>query len=178
MQGAVPVDSSFNVAGDNQADLSLNGQRLFVTPNDERYKQYAELMSAARLPYVHNAKGYGNEDVVVGEIPGDARTLPQIIRPHQSNLGLRSSDVFFMLGRTLHRAVEANRNANLPLNFNVGKILVLRVQQEIMVMPATEQEQGPSIDQLLDDMESQLLPEYTRYGASLLLQKFHEGVEV
>lgn len=176
-RGAVPIEGAFSVAGGEQQDLSLDNRWLFVTPNDDLYKRYTTLNEKAGLPYIHNDSGLGDEEVVVGVIVNDARSLPQIMRPRQSPIGLNSQDVFHMLGHALGELVKADTEAEtLPINLDLERILVLRLQQEVMFTPTTDIEPGTDKDLIVRNMRQQLLPRYARYGGEALLHAFTEGL--
>lgn len=177
-RGAVPLTKAFRVAGYNQADLSLNRQSLFVTPNDEGYHAYRETMLQAGLPYIENTE-LGSDEVVVGKIPGDARNLPRIIRPRPNNLGLQPKHVFEMLGQAMGRIAEVADQQPSPINLDLDRILFERIQSQILFIPSTlplDQQPLLSHDTLMTNIDQQL-EGYTKFGSQALLSAFRGGFD-
>jgi hypothetical protein len=178
--GAVTTITPFNVASKEQADLVFGGRRFLVTANDEGYRRYAELLRNAGVPYVSPSERYSTEDVVVGAIPRDARTLPQIIRGHQSERGgLRSTDVFYLAGNTLGKIATAESAIPRAGDISLGKMLVIREEEKVLLVPPLHFEgvDAEGVTRVLEAVQDQLFPEYERFGAVALLQSFERGLE-
>ena len=134
-EGGVPVDPSFRVASDGQGEVIFQERRLLITPRDKAWEEYTELLEAAGLPRITADEVLGSDEVVVGEIPRDARSLPRVMRGEQSAHGMTSVDVFRMLGTTLHSLGEHARAMPDAADLSLERILMLRHDAAILLVP-------------------------------------------
>jgi hypothetical protein len=175
--GALPVDPSFAIANENQGEVIFQDRRLLLTPRDELWEQYADVMGRAEVPSVAYDQSLSNDDVVVGEIPRDARALPRIMRSRQPEHGLTSMDVFRMLGATLGQVVERTHMVPQTDDLPLERILVLRNQPGILLLPTLRfvAETDETNRQLTEHVKSEL-DAYSPLGAVMLAGAFNEGL--
>lgn len=176
--GAKQVTPSFSIAREGQGDIVYQNHRYLVTPNDDDFTRYVEIMELSELPHIVNTPELGDDNVIVGEIPRDARTVTQLIRGVQPAEGLTVSDVFYMTGQTIHAMVDKASVLPEPVNFNLDQVLMLRFQAEVMIPPTTFVDAtAENRSLLLEQVKSELWPEYERFGAVVLFDQFQKGLE-
>jgi len=132
-QGAVLTDPHFSVAGTGQADVVMGGSRLLITPNDEAYSQYAHVMEAAGLPYVADGL-HANPEVVVGQLPRDARTFPSVVRSRQPE-GFNAVSVLTVAGRSLRQMADNTKVVPAASDLSIGRTVVLRSAESVLWLP-------------------------------------------
>lgn len=180
IDGAVPIDKAFSVANADQADLVYRDVRLLLTPNDDEYVQYTATLEAAQLPYVTNDPVLGNEQVIAGVLPRDARSIPKIMRSIPSDTGLNPNDVFYLLGRSLAKMNQTSNVVPAVASISLKRILILRELGEVMWIPPMAFEAGNEQTQprIIEQVRDQLYPEFAKFGAVALLESFERGIHV
>jgi hypothetical protein len=175
--GAEAIDPAFATAGPDQAELIFANKRLLITPRDDEYATYAAVMQRAELPYPTDTTG--SPTVVIAEIPRDARTLPQVMRSKQPSGGRIIRDVFETVGQSLDRIMQAAQVSPAAGQVALRKMLILRSENEVMLMPplAFVPVESGTKPALVDEMAAQLLPEYSRFGGEALLDAFKRGLK-
>lgn len=81
--GTERITGSFSVAYVDQGEVLFEERRLLLTPRDDLYEQYKNVLQATGLPCVDAEPHLSVGGAVIGEIPREARTMPQIIRSVQ-----------------------------------------------------------------------------------------------
>jgi len=176
-EGALPVDHTFSVASAGQADLIYQDRRLLVTPHDANYERYAAVMDELNVPHIAADPLLSTEHVVVGEIPRDARIITQIMRSHQSERGMQSTDVLYRTGVLLGSLAATAEVLPEPDDLSLQRVMILRNQGAVMLVPPVRLAQltPVSVVETLDRIQSQLLPRYARFGGAALVRSFEEG---
>jgi hypothetical protein len=176
--GAVPIDPWFGVANDEQCEVVDSGNRYLITPNDTDYQRYKQVMRAADLPCLEDTD-LSSQGAAVGDIPRDARVLPQVLRGYQPEGGRAMQEVFHKIGLSLDRIMQTSRISPSAGSIALRRILVLRTQGEVLLVPPLKFE--PVTDttrpKLVSQMQAQLLPEYAKFGGATLLRAFRAGLE-
>lgn len=178
-QGAVVVEASFSVAGQGRADVIYDGRRLLITPNDEDYATYADVMQRSGLPYVANDSGLGDESVVVGLLPRDVRSFPKVMRGLQADGGVNAVSLFFEAGRSIDHMINIAKVAPAIADISISRTLVLRDRGEVLWVPPIQFEtvDEETKNDLLTSMGEQLNTGYARFGAVALLRSFEQGLQ-
>lgn len=177
-QGALPLNPAFTVATSEEAEVVYDDHRLLVCENDATYRQYVEVLSRAELPYVANNPALGSEYVVVGEIPRDARILSTLVRSVQPHNGEDVRDVFRLLGENIRQLIDREQVAPSAASVNLSRILVARANLGVLLVPPVEfiPAIGTTASDLTEALNKQLIPKYTRFGATALLASFQDGL--
>ena len=177
--GAEHVLKVYSVASAGQSDLIYQGRRLLVTPNNNDYKNYAAVMAESGMPYISNDPELGDEQVVVGEIPRDARLTTQIARSVYPQEGVKPSDVFWRLGQRIGTLATAHNLLPKPEDFTLTKILALRSDVDAMLVPPMHfQTSAPDArEDLKFSLRRQLEMRLSRFGGTALSQAFEKGLE-
>ncbi len=158
IQKAEELHKSFSAAGEGQGDLVYQDHRLFVTPRDKSYEQYARIMQGAGLPHIVADPELSTEQVVVGKIPRDARVIPQIIRSMPSREGATPRDVFLVLGQ--HLGAMATSSQTLPdaHAFHIDRVLALRNEVDVLLPPPVSfcEASSESVEAIVETVNDQL----------------------
>lgn len=176
--GAVPLNPAFTVATTDEAELVYNDHRLLVCENGEGYHTYVDVMDRAALPYVANNPALGSEEVVVGEVPRDARILSTLIRSVQPHNGEDVRDVFNILGRSVKQIIDNNQVVPSPDSLDLDRILVVRTNLSVLLVPPVDftPVTDTSTAEISAAINKQLTPKYDRFGATALLASFRDGL--
>ena len=177
-QGALPVNYSFNAARDGQGDLIFNHRRYLVTPNDEQFGTYSEIMEATSLPHVQADSRLSDAAVIFAEMPRDVRSIPQIIRSKQPTEGMNSGDVFFKIGQRLNELSVTKNVVPNPTTFSLGQLVVLRSEGDILFLPPIDFSEPTvlSKEQLVRSVRRDIQARYARFGGAALLEQFKKGL--
>lgn len=124
--GAEPLADAFSVASHDEAEFVYEERRFLIAPQDEHYLRYASVLMRAKAHYVGADNNFTDLQVVVGEIPRDARTLPQVMRSKQPNSGETLAGVFNSMGSMFRSIVEKSGAAPVASTVSLKNILVLR----------------------------------------------------
>lgn len=175
--GGIKVGSSFSVANNSRSDIILGGRRYVVAPNDAEYAQYREAMGAVEESMVIPTPDYSDEYCIVGEIPRDSRTLSQVARGHQPEVGMRTEDVFEKIGITLGRLASELGVVPDPETFSLRDVIILRKLGRTMLLPplglipASPQ----SVDLLKDTLATETLRQYILFSGGVYLERLIKG---
>lgn len=176
--GAQPLNPAFSVANADQGEVVFNDRRLLVADNDDTYRRYAHVLKDAEVPYVENNPLLGNNRVIVGEIPRDARALSTIIRSVQPHNGEDVRDVFAILGREVRQIIDRKGVAPSPESVNLDRLLVVRSNLSVLLVPPVDfvPTTEDTSEALTQAIYRQLTPKYERFGSAALLASFQDGL--
>ena len=175
------VIPSFSAADRTQGDMIVSERRLFVTPNDHKYKKYVQVLAAAGMPHVKNDTEFGDQQVVVGEISRDARVLPLVIRSKPSTeSGTTPRDVFRTLGARIGSLIVGQGIVpEYPRGSVLDRVLVLRREQEVMLLPGIQFIPVDDVnkDLVVTNVAQSLHRDYERFDTTPLIYAFKTGLE-
>lgn len=177
--GAQLVIPQYSVATHNQVDIISNGRRLLLTPDDEAYKAYAHTLQRAGLPYLEADARLSTDSVIVGELPRDSRPVAHVIRSKPSSEGTTPDDIMGTFGRTIARIASEQHVVPSPSEFNLSRVLVRRVANDIMLLPPFSFVKADDNvgNEFVDKIQKDLWLNYSRYRAISLFHSFSEGLK-
>lgn len=133
--GAINVDPSFSVSAEDRLDIILCGRRYLAVENGPDFQAYRALLHGLDLPALEPDSHYSDEGVVVGEVSRDVRTVRQIARSFQPEVGLRTDDVFYMIGSGIGRIATEGQAVPDPELFGLRDVVVMRKRGTVMFLP-------------------------------------------
>lgn len=179
-QGAMITDPMFSITSNSQIDLIYQGRRLLIGDNDDGYKAYESVLEQASLPHIENDPLLGGHEVFVGEIPRDARTIPQIAFSKQSEAGMSAADVIKELGDCMGALASRAQVYPAAEDIPLKRVFVRRLEGGILLvppidfLPATER----SRTLLIDKMRVELWTRFQKFGATAMFESFKEGLRL
>lgn len=177
--GAKEVDPAVTVAGFGQAEVIVEDERFFITPNDGSYARYVDVMTKAEIPFVENSPHLGDHDVVVGRIKRNARSIPQILRSKQPRGGEVIYGVFSRIGSELGEIAKTSGVVPAMGRIPLRQMLVLPAEAgKVLFTPPVEFSQAAANfeEELVVGMANELSPEFDRQSDLNLLRAFAEGL--
>lgn len=176
--GGVDISDSFRVASETQGELLYNNKRVLITPKDEDYAAYCENAEKAHISYIHEDAELSSEEVVVAEIPRDARSFARIALMGDSPQGTSPKDAFYLLGQSVEKLADSG-NLPSPADFILNKILLIRTELEVVMVPPMHfvSASDAGKNEIVESLEKQLFPQYEKFGAAALINSFKEGLE-
>lgn len=176
--GAEKLSLSFGVAGPGQAEMVYQGRRFLLTPNDSLFASYTDTLAGNNIEHLSPDSTYSTHEVIVGEIPRDARTLPQIMRSIQPTNELTINDVFFALGKRLNDLSSERGVLPAAHDLYLKGIMLMRSRLQLLMLPPVEflpvTEHGK--EATVENIKSQLMNGYLRFNSGGLLASFTAGL--
>lgn len=177
--GAQLVIPQYSVATEQQVDIVAGGKRYLLTPDDSKYHLYAETLQSVGLPFLKPDSGLSTEQVIVGELPRDARPVAQILRSKPSLEGATPDDVMRTFGGVIAKITLKAHVLPNPSEFALDRVLVRRLANDVMLLPPLSfvepsEHTGKEFTQKIED---NLWSKYASYRATPLYQAFLEGLQ-
>jgi hypothetical protein len=175
-QGAIDIATRMSVAAAVQREVIQDDHRFLLTPNDGAYRTYAYLFAAARLPHLRNNPHLGSEEVVVGEIPRSARSIPQVLYGKQPNQGRTIRTVFERIGSNVSQLGQ--ETGKIPADLRLDQVLILPEDGDVMILPPqTFQEASvESVQAVADGVRTQISPDAALLDIESLVASFEKGL--
>jgi hypothetical protein len=135
--GAEWVDPSFRVAGEGEAELIFEGERLYLTPKTPQYDEYHRVMATSGLQHVEPFLGaqFSDPGYIVGVVPRDSRTIAQIVRGQQPGLGMTVYDAMEIVGGAVNRMSEQAGVVPVAGSLSLKSLLITRENPDVLFTP-------------------------------------------